>query len=246
MYVPIYHSVRTFFRERCRWAGAEVPIVFAGPDRAHQEIRRIMAARETREQGVSTTEQAMEDRPVPVPFMSLLITSPKFDAPRYNPHRFVIDKDIEAGTALVTRYMHPVTSTVQVDLWCGSAGGDLIAQSIEPQIELAFFGGHRSLPLDWSDKRWFRKPFNVSEHVAWMGKTAVVLYTEGWEDTSDLETGEGPKEIRRTWRGRLDAFIPFRPEEARIVQSVELDVTVGLDDDESADVAGSVTVGLED
>lgn len=245
MWVPLYHAVRDFWRERCRWAGNTVPIVFAGPDRAHQEIRRIMAEREKREPGIAITEQANEDRPVPVPFVSLYITPPKFDAPRFNPHRFVIDKDIKSGTAKVVRHMHPVQATVQADLWCGSAGGDLIAMSLEPQIELAFFGGHRSLPLDWADKRWFKPPFNVSEHVAWMGKSAVVLYTEGWEDTSDLETGEGPKEVRRTWRGRLDAYVPFRPEEARIVRSVEFDVSVGQDED-TAEAAGSVAVGLED
>lgn len=245
MWVPFYHSVRQFFRDNARWAGREVPIVFAGPDRAHQEIRRIMAERETSRPGVAETELANEDRPVPVPFMSLLITPPKFDAPRFNPHRFVIAKDTKSGNAKKVRYPHPVQSQVQVDLWCGSAGGDLIAQSIEPQIELMFFGAHRALPVDWADKRWYRPPFNVSEHAAWMGKTGIVLYTEGWEDTSDLETAEGPKEVRRTWRGRLDALVPFRPEEARLVRTVPLDIELGLDEN-STEFVGTVVGGVED
>lgn len=245
MWVPIYHAVRDFWRERCRWGGAEIPIVFAGPDRAHQEIRRIMAEREQRETGVATTPQANEDRSVPVPFISLYITPPKYDAPRFNPHRYVLDKDIKAGTAKVARHMHPIQSQVQVDLWCGSAGGDLIAMSVEPQIEIAFYGGKRSLPLNWADRRWFKPPFNVSEHVKWLGQSAVVLYTEGWEDTSDLETGDGPKEVRRTWRGRLDGYVPFSLEEARIVRSVEFGVSVGLTED-TAVAAGNIAVGLED
>lgn len=242
MYAPFYHAVRDFFREHARWSGREVPIVFAGPDRAHQEIRRVMAEREAARTGIATTELANEDRPVPVPFMNVLLTSPKFDPQRFNPHRFVIERNITTGTAKVARYMRPMQSQVQVDLWCGSAGGDMIAQSIEPQIELAFFADHIALPIDWSDRKWYRHPFNISEHASWLGRTRVVLYTEGWEDTSDLETGEGPKEIRRTWRGRLDAFVPFRPEEARIVRTIPLSV----EHPDTQEVFATVPGGVED
>lgn len=242
MYVPFYHAVRDFFRDHAKWSGAVVPIVFAGPDRAHQEMRRIMAERERSHDGISQTEQANEDRAVPVPFMSLLIAPPKYDPVRFNPHRFVIERNITTGTAKVARYMHPTTSDVQVDLWCGSAGADLIAMSLEPQIELEFFGGKRALHLDWSDKRWYRPPFNVSEHAKWLGKTSVVLYSQGWEDTSDLETGDGPKEVRRTWRGRLDAYVPFRPEEARIVRTVPLQIIAP----DTGEVLGLVSGGVED
>ena len=242
MWVPLYHSCRDFFREHARWQGREVPIVFAGPDRAHQEMRRIMAERERERAGIAQTEQADEDRPVPVPFMSLYITPPKFDAPRFNPHRFVIERNLTTGTAQVSRHMRPVVSDVQVDLWCGSAGGELMAMSIEPQIEMQFFADHRAIHLDWADKRWFRPPFNVSEHVQWLGKTSIVLYTQGWEDTSDLEAGDGAKEIRRTWRGRIDAYVPFRPEEARIVRTVPLDII----EPDTGEVLGLVSGGVED
>jgi hypothetical protein len=242
MYVPLYHAVRDFFRDHAKWAGQVVPIVFAGPDRAHQEMRRIMAEREQQRAGISQTEQANEDRPVPVPFMSLHITSPKFDPPRFNPHRFVIERNITTGTAKVARHMRPTTSDVQVDLWCGSAGGDLMAMSIEPQIELSFYADHRALHIDWSDPRWYRPPFNISEHVKWLGRTSVVLYTQGWEDTSDLETGDGPKEVRRTWRGRLDAYVPFRPEESRIVRTVPLEII----EPDTGEILGVVAGGVED
>jgi hypothetical protein len=201
-----------------------------------------MAERERVREGIAQTEQADEDRPVPVPFMSLLITSPKYDASRFNPSRFVISKDIQKGTAQVARYMRPVVSDVQVDLWCGSAGGDLMAMSIEPQVELAFFADHRALHLDWGDPRWYKPPFNISEHASWLGKTSVVLYTQGWEDTSDLESGDGPKEMRRTWRGRLDAYVPFRPEEARIVRTVPLQII----EPDTAEVLGLIAGGFED
>jgi len=242
MYVPFYHAVRDYFRDQCRWEGQVVPIVFAGPDRAHQEMRRIMAERERARDGIAQTEQANEDRAVPVPFMSLLITPPKYDPARFNPHRFVIERNLTTGTAKVTRYMRPVTSDVQVDLWCGSAGGDLIAQSIEPQVEMGFFAEHRALHLDWSDKKWYRPPFNVSEHASWLGKTSVNLYAQGWEDTSDLETGDGAKEVRRSWRGRLDAYVPFRPEEARIVRTVPLEII----EPDTGEILGVVSGGVED
>jgi hypothetical protein len=174
--------------------------------------------------------RAAEDRPVPVPFMSIWMPPGKFQPSRFSPATIRgYAKDIKTGTALSMRWPRPVDFEVQVDLWCGSAGGHHIAQEIEGQIELQFVAESVYLPIDWTDERWYKHPFNVLAHAKALGRTRVRLINEGWTDTSELEAGEGSKEIRRTWAGRLEAFIPYRPVVGRIVRSTHLDIIDNTD-----------------
>jgi hypothetical protein len=240
VYAPIFLAIKHFFAQ-AKWAGKPVPIVFAGPDRAHAELTRVTQARIRGKR----TRQQVEDSTAPRPFMSLWIESPKYD-PKWNTPATIrgYQKDEQTGTAKKMRFPRPVESAVQVDLWCGEAG-HLMAQSIEPQIELRFVTGDMiGLPVDWSLDKWYKPPFNVLEHARDWGRTRIKLYTEGWSDSSDLEFGEGSKEVRRTWAGRMEAYIPYRPEEARLVRTINLEI---LDDTtDPAVLLETMTLGSED
>jgi hypothetical protein len=110
-----------------------------------------------------------------------------------------------------------------VDLWCGDDGGELIAQEIEVQVESFFIAESVYLPIDYGLAKWYKPKFNVPEHARQYGRTRIRLLSEGWVDNSDLEDGgDGPKDIRRTWTGKMEAFVPYRPDEARLVLSVNL------------------------
>ena len=218
MYGPIFDGVRRFFGSAI-WEGAPVVTVFASPDRAVEEVKRILKRRG------AGNERQQSDRPVPVPFMSVWIPPLRYRPDGFSPATITVAKDVRTGTALVARAPHPVTSDIQVDLWCGSAGGHSMAQSIEPQIDLRFFGGCLSIPVNWGDARWYKPPFDVFEHARYFGQSRVILHLEpGWTDTSDIESGEGAKEVRRTWQGRLEALVPFRPESARLIAKIEADL----------------------
>jgi hypothetical protein len=233
MYQPFFEATRDFFA-RAKHGGEVVPTIFARADRAHMELARIMKRRlqgkktikgETAQEPPTDTKQALEDRPAPVPFMSVWLTPPQYDPARANTaHRFKVAENRDAGTALVMRFPRPITSEVQVDLWCGSKGGERIANDIQAQIDLQFLAESVYLPVDWTLEKWYKPPFNVLEHARFLGKTRVRLITEGWTDNSDAEWERGPKETRRTWTGRLEGYIAYRPNEARLVRSVVLDV----------------------
>jgi hypothetical protein len=225
MYAILYETIAAYMRDSIRWNNAEVPVVFASPDRAFSEVRRIIRARDHGGQpGVSATDLAEEDRPVPTPFISVYVLPPKFAPEFHGLRKHVIEKNIQTGTALMARHPWPFVADVQVDLWCGSEGGHMIAMSLEPQWELRFVGGHLMMWADWSAARWYKPPFNVSEHAKYFAQKKLTLYTDGWTDNSDLEPSDGPRDCRRTWSGRLRGYLPFRPEEARIVLSVPFDV----------------------
>jgi len=241
MYAPLFMAIRSFFQQ-AKWNGKSVPVVFAGPDRAHTEMTRVA---QRRLRGARTRQQN-EDSPAPRPFMSLWFDPPKFN-PAWNSPATIrgVTKDIKSGNATKMRYPRPVESSVQVDLWLPDEGGHSIAQSIEPQIELRFVTGDMvGLPVDWTLDKWYKPPFSILEHARVLGRTRLRLYTEGWADSSNMEFGEGSKEVRRTWSGRLEAFIPYRPEEARLVRTVNLEILNAADDPPI--VLETMTLGVED
>lgn len=259
MYAIFNHACRDFFA-RAKHEGSPVETVFARPDRAHTEVARLMAARIRQAEASAKVKgativpnprkQAIEDRPVPVPFMSVWIAGFKFDPSRYSPATFRgITRDQSTGNATSVRFPRPVVSDVQVDLWCGDVGGELIAQNIEPQIESLFVDESVYLPIDFTLTKWYRPPFNVSEHCRAYGRTRIRLFTSsggGWADNSELENGgDGPKEIRRTWSGQIEAYVPYRPTEARLVKSVTM-VTLDDTDPDNVTTLDSLTVDAED
>jgi hypothetical protein len=228
MYAIFYDAVRRFFR-RAKHLGQPVDTVFARPDRAHTELARLREEQLKREKHAApaetATRQAVEDRPTASPFMSVWIPSPQFDKERFSPATFRgITKDRATGNATSMRYPRPVLADVQVDLWAGDVGGELIAQGIEVQVESFFIAESVYLPIDYGLTKWYKPPFNTPEHAKAYGRTRIrLMVANGWMDNSDLEEGgDGPKEIRRTWTGKMEAFIPYRPEEARLVLRTDL------------------------
>jgi hypothetical protein len=246
MYAIFYDAIRRFF-ERTKHKGAPVRCVFARPDRAHTELARLQTAELAKEKrpapGETATKQALEDRPTSTPFMSLFIESPKFDPTRFSPNTFRgITKDTTTGNATSMRYPRPVIAEVQVDLWAGDDGGELIAQNIEAQLAQFFVAESAYLPIDYGLAKWYKPPFNVPEHARQYGRTRIRLVEEGWADNSDLEDGgDGPKEIRRTWTGKMEAYLPYRPEEARLVFAVDVQVIDNTDETAPVLLAESTT-----
>ena len=241
MYAPLFMAVRDFFQQAV-WNGKRVPVVFAGPDRAHAEMTRVTQRRLRGQR----TRQQIEDSPAPRPFMSLWIDPPKYN-PVWNTPATLrgVTKDIATGNATKMRMPRPVEATVQVDLWLPDESGHSIAQSVEPQVELRFVTGDMvGLPVDWSLEKWYKPPFNISGHARALGRTRLRLYTDGWADSSNMEFGEGTKDVRRTWSGRIEAYIPYRPEAARLVRTINLEILNAADDPPT--VLETMTIGSED
>jgi len=237
MFAPVFFPLRTFFSQ-ARWGDKSVVTVFADPDRAHTEAAKVF---KSRMQG-TLTKQQIEDGPVPVPFMSIWRTEPQYDAQRDSrgwTGKFSVDK--VSGTALRMRFPRPMTSDIHVDLWCGE-GGHGIAESVQFQLELLFPNESVYLPIDWTLERWYRPPFDVVKHARHYGKTRGHLVTSGWIDNTSIERAQGSKEVRRTWSGRYEFYMPYRPEESRIVR----DITIDIVEESSQAVLTTLNVGLED
>lgn len=230
IYSLFTEAVKGFFR-RAEWNGQPVPAVFAGPDRAFTEMEREMKraagqrnSKATGDQGI--TAQQIGERPTWTPFFSILVQPFSFDPSRFNPRSFRgVTKNHQTGTATRMRYPRPVQADVQVDLWAGGNGGWVKAQTCAAQIELQFTAESVYLPINWDQAKLYKPPArDVLAHAAFYATTRFRLVNNGWQDTSDLETGEGAKLIRWTWSGRIEGFLPYRPDEARLVRSIEFDI----------------------
>ena len=246
-YAPFTYATKEFF-QRAQWAGRSVPCVFAGPDRAFQEMERVMKRRAQGRKSNATgttglTFQQISERPAWVPFFSILIQPMTYDAARHNPRSFRgVTGDISAGVATTMRFPRPVTADVQVDLWSAGNGGWGIAQHVSAQIELQFNAESVYLPIDWDDPRWWKPPYNALEHARAYGRTRFRLVNSGWSDNSDLEAGDGPKRIRWTWNGRIEGYIPYRLDEARLVR----DIIVEIEDATTGSTLDTYQGGVED
>jgi len=249
MYYPFTEALKLFLGRSCRWGEQPVPVVFAGPDRAFQEMERIMKRRAQGKKSRAVgsdglTRQGAADRKAWVPFLSVLVQPFSFDPSRFNPRSFRgITKDIQKGTATTMRFPRPVVADVQVDLWAGAAGGWQIASAVAAQIELQFTAESAYLTIDWSNPQYYKPPFNVLEHAKSYGTTGFRLVNQGWQDTSDLEAGDGPKSVRWTWSARIEGYLPYRLDEARIVRTVPVDI---VDENEPEVVLDTIVGGTED
>jgi len=238
MYLAVMSPLREFFGST-QWNGQSVPTVFGAPDRAHTEITRIT---KQRMQG-KLTRQQIEDGATPVPFISIWRGMPTYDPARHNRATLRgINVDRKAGTALKMRFPKPMQSDIQVDLWCGVGGGK-IAEVIAAQTEMLFPNESVYLPIDWTLPKWYKPPFDVFEHAKLYGRTRGHLtQTQGWTDNTSLEFAEGGKQVRLTWSGRYDFYIPYRAEEGRIVRELAFDIF----DELTGDLLETLNLGLED
>jgi hypothetical protein len=236
MYFPVLDPIREFFSQ-AQWGGADVVTVFAAPDRAHTQASRVFAKRS------GLTRQQVEDQPTPVPFMSIWRSHPLFDPTRDS--RAVIrgiNRDLKAGTALKMRFPQPQVSDIQVDLWCGEAGGK-IAEVVAAQIDILFPAESVYLPIDWSLEKWYKPPFDVFEHAKVYGQTrGRLVRSQGWTDNTNLEYAAGNKEVRLSWQGRYEFYLPYKPEEGRIVRDLVIDI---FDQDSNA-LLETLNVSAED
>jgi len=215
--------LRDFF-SRAQWGGKNVVTVFGAPDRAHTEASRVFAQR------LGITRQQVEDQGVPVPFMSIWRSHPTYDQSRDS--RAVVrgfNRNLKAGTALKMRFPQPKQSDIQVDLWCGEAGGK-IAEVVTAQLDMMFPAESVYLPVDWDLDQYYKPPFDVFSHARAYGQTrATLIRSGGWTDNTQLEGAQGNKEVRLTWQGQYQFYLPYRPEEGRIMRDLHIDIFDEID-----------------
>jgi hypothetical protein len=213
---PIDEAVKAFFR-RLLWAQDPIPVVYAGPDRAHAEIRRWLSKKE------NVPLSKAEHLNIPYPFCNLFIEWPSFDPTRFSPHRIRgIQMDEESGVAKSMKFPKPQTAGVQADFWCKTIRQ---AEVLAVQLELQFHDDETLLHVNWADSRWYEGKSGLPPHLAILGDTKFWLKMTGpLSDNSDLETKGKDKEIRMTFSGEIRYYIAHVPYLHKIAKRFEADI----------------------
>jgi hypothetical protein len=236
MLVVIDTALRDFFR-RFTWAERSLPVVYAGPERARAEMRKMLAGRP------EISEKELDQIAIPYPWCSIY-REPTIPMPeRFSPAVLRnFNMDAEAGTAMFMRAPKEVNMPVQADFWFS---GQFQRDSIEAQLTMEFWSGKVAIPIDWGDPKWYLPPYNVSAHAKIMGQTKCVLVYESFTDNSDLETDNKERIIRLTFTGFVQASLPHVPVTSKIAKRFEIEVGVGTEDDFDPEVILNVPLTEE-
>lgn len=225
MFIVYQEALKRFFG-RLRWLGRRVPVVYAGPDRAHGQLKQFYAHIKSSKTGQKIDEviPMLEEGALPRPFVSVLLTMAGYDAQRFSPfiHRKIAVDPVE-GTALSVAEARPENFTVQADFWCGddwACADDLIFQ-----LKSMFVADDTSVFVDFTDARWYAPPYQVPEFCKYMGKITCRLTDEGVQDSSEYTGSAGtPKEIRKTFSGTMYGWLPRMPFKTKLAHKLTVDV----------------------
>jgi len=217
---PIDEAVKGFFR-RILWAQRPIPVVYAGPDRAHAEIRRWLSKKR------NLPLEKSKNSNIPYPFCNVFVEWPEFDATRFSPHRIRgIQMDEDSGVAKSMKFPKPLTSGIQADFWCQTIRQ---AELINVQLLLQFHDDEALVHVDFADPRWYG-PTGLPEHMKILGDTKFWLkMTSALSDNSDLETKGKDREIRMTFSGEARFYIPHVPYLHKIAKTLNIDIVDDTD-----------------
>jgi len=225
MFVVYSEAVIKFFK-RLKWLGQSVPVVYAGPDRAHAMYLHWWAKREASKTGKSVEQikKTSKVAALPRPFISTFLTLAGFDANRYSPfvHRKVA-VDLTEGTALSVQEPRPENMTVQADIWCGDdwrCADDLVFQ-----LKSMFNADDTPLFVNFDDPKYYTEPYGVAEFCKLLGKITCRLTDEGVSDGSQYSgSRESAKEVRKTFSGTLYGWLPRMPYKGKLVHELKFSV----------------------
>jgi hypothetical protein len=242
--ITVYNEAILGFFRRLRWGGRKVPVVYAGPDRAHGQMREYMAKTVSSKTGAKarSTRAKMAKAKIPYPFVSVFLDLAGFDPARYTPfvHRGIV-KDKERGVALSVQDPRPENFTVQADVWCGDNWR--MGNSLVGQIKSWFNADDTSVFVNFADPKLYAAPFTTPSYCKLMGKLTCRLTDEGVSDNSTYEGATAqPKEVRKTFSGTLYGWLPRVPYEVKLVHKFVY--TVEDDREEPPVVLETVTINL--
>jgi hypothetical protein len=223
MITPYIDALLQFFG-RIHWLGQRVPVVYAGPDRAHAQMIQYWAKRQASTTGKSVDEirKQYNEANIPRPFISVTMEYAGYDPERFTTfvHRGIAI-DEERGEALSVQDARPENFTVQADIWCGD--NHHAAETLTSQLKLQFHADDTPLLVRFGDAKYYRPPFDVPEHCKYMGDITCRLVDEGINDNSQGITGSvaTAKDIRKTFSGTLYGWLPRVPFKVKLVSKLE-------------------------
>jgi len=187
---------------------------------------------------LKTKPELVKVESIPLPFASVYRGDVNYDQSRDSQATVRgIFADPDSGDSYFSKMPRPFTSTVQADFWCKTKTQ---ANLIMIQLELLFGAGKRGyIDINFGDEKWYVGDNEVFSYAKWLAYQKAWLEDNGITDNTDLEPGEGPKYIRKTFSGELSGVLPYSLVLGRLAKQVQTEVWLegGVDPDDTIVVA---------
>ncbi len=211
----LYDDALVRFFQQLRWQGSIIPIVVAGADRAHAQVKEWL--KENKDLKIS---QACGETALPYPFIAVNLEPFIRDPELTNPglHRnFAMQT--EAGYGFAVRNPRAVKAPMEINFYFSSQEQ---SRHVEFQYYTLFPLDQAWVDVDYADPKWYLPPNEVFEFAKILGQRQLRLTVQGLVDNSSLEdSGLNQRELRFTLSGELYGWIPFQPYAVPIAQSLE-------------------------
>lgn len=165
---------------------------------------------------------------IPLPFVSLSEAGlEEYDGSRDNYgviRGHCVDQELRTGVNV--DWPTPVNLPYQLDFWCETRGQlrhfiDSVRRLFKLQLTY--------VDVDFQSPRWSMDGDVIPPEVLMLGKRQVALNTTGWTDASNLEPGEGRREIRASLAMSLRAWMARGYTEVPLVREIRTEI-VSRDD----------------
>ena len=211
--MPIYDDAILRFMKQLTWLGKDIPIIFAGAERAYAQMREFLE----RERGVKGGSIS-SDSPMPYPFMAVW-RDPFQEEPKMASlglYRISLYK--EEGYGLAMRRPLPMKAKCEVNIYCSDKTQ---WEFLEFQVRNLFRHGWSWVPVNFEDTRWYQPPNDVYQFAKVLGKQDVLFYEEGLTDNSQLEnSGLQQRTLRFTLNFSIYGWLPYQPYTVPLVHKI--------------------------
>ena len=211
----LYDDAVVRFFSQLRWQGPVLPVVVAGADRAHAQVKEWLLLNKDLEVSKACGETAL-----PYPFCAVelapFVSIKALENPGVYRHFAMLP---EAGYGFAMKKPRPMKSTIAVNFYFSTQEQ---SRHIEFQLLNLFPQDQAWVDVDYTDPRWYEPPNQGFEFAKVLGQKKLRLTTQGIVDNSLLEnSGLAQRELRFTLSGELYGWIPFQPYAVPIAKSVE-------------------------
>lgn len=223
--LTLYDEALVRFFQQIRWQGRLIPVVVAGPERAHAQVKEWLKVNNNLEMS-----QACGDRAMPYPFIAIYLglfdEEPKLANPAI--YRHVPDPRIGYGFAI--RRPKPIKAQADVNVYFSSREQ---ARHIEAQIHNLFPEKYAWVDINFDDARWYTPPNEGFQFARMWGQQMARIEHSGLVDNSSLEQSSlNDREIRYTLTCILHGWMPYQPYAVPLVNSFEIQLIEGDSEEE--------------
>lgn len=225
-------SLLDWWRNRLHWRDVPIPVIMSTPDRAFGTMSYLLSkARGDKDSALK------RDQNIPLPFAALSMPSPEeYDGTRDNAgviRAMYVNEELTESVNV--DWPTPVKLNFQLDIWCETLRQQ---RHFYDEVRRYFKFQRTYIDIDFNSGEWeLEDGAEMPMEVKLLGKRQIPMKINNWTDASNLEPGDGNREIRMNLSMSLDAWMARGYTMVPLVRSFELELYDYTDNTLLSDIA---------